>query len=384
MAEALAVGIDITAVLYGRGVSRYTTNLTRHLLINQRVRMSLYGTSLRQHAELAAKAKELKNASEQKAHTVIRNYPPSLYNFLWYKLQYPKIRSALPEIALFHSWDWLQPPDRDLPLISTIHDLAMLKYPETAHPQIMSMHKKSWELLKKRGAHIIAVSRATKNDVVTYLDIPEERVHVVHEALPDEVILTNTHLTEVRYEQLKSQFELTKPYILFVGTREPRKNLTRLIAAWQSLGDSDLELLIAGSVGWDKTDNLAAIPGLRFLDRVSDEALSVLYGEASVFAFPSLHEGFGLPILEAFHHGTPVVTSNCSSMPEVAGNAAELVDPLSEESIALGLRTVLNEGLPEQQKRLQKMIIRSQMFSWQRVADQTIDAYEQTVQTFVS
>lgn len=384
MAEALAVGIDITSVLYGRGVSRYTTNLTRHLLINQRVRMSLYGTSLRQHAELAAKAKELKNASEQKAHTVIRNYPPSLYNFLWYKLQYPKIRSALPEIALFHSWDWLQPPDRDLPLISTIHDLAMLKYPETAHPQIMNMHKKSWELLKKRGAHIIAVSRATKNDVVTYLDIPEERVHVVHEALPDEVILTNTHLTEVRYEQLKSQFELTKPYILFVGTREPRKNLTRLIAAWQSLGDPDLELLIAGSVGWDKTDNLAAIPGLRFLDRVSDEALSVLYGEASVFAFPSLHEGFGLPILEAFHHGTPVVTSNCSSMPEVAGNAAELVDPLSEESIALGLRTVLNEGLPEQQKRLQKMIIRSQMFSWQRVADQTIDAYEQTVQTFVS
>jgi len=197
-------------------------------------------------------------------------------------------------------------------------------------------------------------------------------------------VLVNTHLTEERYEVLKHQLQLTKPYILFVGTREPRKNLSRLITAWQSLKNPDLELLIAGSVGWDTTSDLEKIPGLRFLDRVSDEALSVLYGEASVFAFPSLYEGFGLPILEAFHHGTPVVTSNVSSMPEVAGNAAELVDPLSEESIAKGLNTVLNENLSEQQKRLQKMIIRSQMFSWQRVAEQTIDAYEKTVKMFVS
>ncbi|MDA1079296.1 MAG: glycosyltransferase family 1 protein [bacterium] len=384
MTEPLRVGIDITSVLYGRGVSRYTTNLTRHLLANNRVKMSLYGTSLRQKSELEKIAKELKAATEQKAHTVIRNYPPSLYNFLWYKLGYPKIRSAMPDISLFHSWDWLQPPDRDLPLISTIHDLAMFQFPETAHPQILDMHRKSWEVLKKRNAHIIAVSRATKNDVINHLGIPAERIHVVHEALPDEVVLVSNHLTEARYEQLKLELQLTKPYILFVGTREPRKNLTRLIAAWQSLNLPDLELLIAGSVGWDKTNDLGKTPGLRFLDRVSDEALSVLYGEASVFAFPSLYEGFGLPILEAFHHGTPVVTSNTSSMPEVAGNAAELVDPLSEDSIAQALKKILNESVPEQQKRLQKMIIRSQMFGWQRVADQTIDAYEQTVQTFVS
>lgn len=384
MSQAIQIGIDITSVLYGRGVSRYTTNLARHLLTNKRVKVSLYGSSLRQKTDLEKIAKELKEATEQKAHTVIRNYPPSLYNFLWYKLGYPKIRSAMPNISLFHSWDWLQPPDKDLPLISTIHDLSMLKYPETAHPQIMSMHQKSWDVLKKQNAHIIAVSRATKNDVIKYLNIPAERIHVVHEALPDEVVLVNKHLTEARYEQLKIELQLTKPYILFVGTREPRKNLSRLIAAWQSLKLPELELLIAGSVGWDKTDDLAKIPGLRFLDRVSDEALSVLYGEAAVFAFPSLYEGFGLPILEAFHHGTPVVTSNTSSMPEVAGNAAELVDPLSEESIAKGLRKILDENISDQQKRLQKMIIRSQMFSWNRVADQTIDAYEQTIQTFVS
>ncbi|NCN06393.1 MAG: glycosyltransferase family 4 protein [Candidatus Pacebacteria bacterium] len=384
MSQPLAVGIDITSVLYGRGVSRYTTNLTRHLLANNRVKMSLYGSSLRQKSELERIAKELKAATERKAHTVIRNYPPSLYNFLWNKLGYPKIRAAFPEISLFHSWDWLQPPDKDLPLISTIHDLAMLKYPETAHPQILSMHQKSWDILKDRGAHIIAVSRATKTDIISFLGIPSERIHVVHEALPDEVVLTSKHLTEERYETIKTSFALHKPFVLFVGSREPRKNLSRLIAAWQSLQIPDLELLIAGSVGWDKTKDMDAIPGLRFLDRVSDEALSVLYGEASVFAFPSLYEGFGLPILEAFHHGTPVVTSNCSSMPEVAGNAAEFVDPHSEESIALGLKKILNEKIPEQQLRLQKMIIRSQMFSWQRVAEQTITAYEQTVQSFVS
>ena len=175
--------------------------------------------------------------------------------------------------------------------------------------------------------------------------------------------------------------KLDKPYILFVGTREPRKNLSRLIEAWQALGNPDLELIVAGAA-WEKGEAEQAVNGLRYLGRVSDEELSVLYSEAAVFAYPSLYEGFGLPILESFHHGTPVVTSNNSALPEIAGNAAELVDAESVESIRLGLQTVLEESSADQQKRLQRMIIRSQMFNWERVAEQTATAYKEAIASF--
>jgi glycosyltransferase involved in cell wall biosynthesis len=377
----LNVGIDITATIYGRGVSRYTSNLVRGLLWNKDVRAVLYGSSLRQRSELIQIAEQLKKETNSKAETVIQSYPPSLYNFMWNKIGYPRIKSILPSIQVFHSWDWLQPPDRDLPLVSTIHDMALAKFPETAHPKIKHMHEQSWKILKERKAHIIAVSRATKNDIVQLLNIPEELVHVVHEALPLEVKYTAESLTEEMEAEVVARLHLDRPYILFVGTREPRKNLARLIEAWLPM-QNDIDLVIAGEVGWDGSDKkYTNIPNLRFLGRVSDIDLSVLYTHTKVFAFPSLYEGFGLPILEAFYHGAPVVTSNTSSMPEVAGNAAELVDPLSVESIQAGLKKILNETESEQQTRMQRMIIRQHMFNWEKVTEETIAVYKKAIET---
>ncbi len=378
----LRVGIDITSTIYHRGVSRYTTNLVRGLLTSPKVRVSLYGSSLRQRQQLLQIAERLKKeAGNAKAETSIQAYPPSMFNFLWNKMHFPKIRSVLPNIDLFHSWDWMQPPDHDLPLVSTIHDLAILKYPETAHPKVLQMHRQSWDILRQRKATIIAVSRATKNDIIEHLDIPDERVHVIHEALPLEVKMVNDRLSEEQFEQIKMQLQLTRPFILFVGNREPRKNLKNLIEAWQPL-QKNLDLIIAGESGWDDTENKKyqnLSDHLRFLGRVDDKQLSVLYAEAKLFAYPSLYEGFGLPILEAFHHGTPVVTSNVSSMPEVAGNAAELVDPLSVESIRAGIEKILSENTNQERQRLQKMIIRLQMFNWQDVITQTISVYQQAL-----
>lgn len=376
----LQVGIDITAAIYGRGVSRYTTNLVRGLLQAKDIRTTLYGSSLRQRSELTQIAEQLKKEASSKAETVIQSYPPSLYNFMWNKIGYPKIKSILPKIDVFHSWDWLQPPDRHLPLVSTIHDMALAKFPETAHPKIKAMHEQSWKILKEREAHIIAVSRATKNDILSLLNIPSERVHVVHEALPLEVQFTAENISEELENETVSHLNLTRPYILFVGTREPRKNLVRLIEAWQPL-QNDVDLIIAGEVGWDDSDKkFGKLDHLRFLGRVSEVELSVLYTHASLFAFPSLYEGFGLPILEAFYHGTPVVTSNTSSMPEVAGNAAELVDPLSVEGIRAGITKILGESETEQQTRVQRMIIRQHMFNWQKVTTETVNVYKAAVE----
>lgn len=370
-----SVGIDITSLLYGRGVSRYTSNLVRGLLTNQQVKLSLFGSSLRQRTQLQELVAALKRETGSKAETIIQAYPPSLYTFLWNTLKYPKIRSMLPSIEVFHSWDWLQPPDTDLTLVSTIHDLAMLRFPETAHPKILAAHQASWKRLKEQRAHILAVSRATKNDIMQYLEIPEEYIHVVHEALPVEVQMVAERITEEIETQIIQRLSLQRPYLLCVGTREPRKNLKRVIEAWSAVS-TDYDLLIAGESGWDGTGTGSQPPGLRFLGRVSDEELSVLYTHAEVFVYPSLYEGFGLPILEAFYHGAPVVTSNTSSMPEVAGNAAELVDPLSVDSIRAGITTVLNESEEAQSLRTQRMIIRQHMFNWQKVTKETVAVYE--------
>lgn len=380
----LRVGIDVSPIIYGRGVSRYTSNLVTALLKSGKIDLSLYGCSWRQKAELEAEVQKLIAAKPRTPHEV-QAIPPTVQNVLWNWLKLNHIRSTFPKLDVFHSWDWLQPPDPDLPLVSTIHDLAILHFPETAHPQIKKMHERSWEILKQRQAHIIAVSRATQRDVIELLGFPPERVHVVYEALPVEHKQVSESLDEETYTAIQTRLGLVKPYILFVGTREPRKNLSRLIEAWEPLA-ADFDLIVAGERGWDETTQLEARAqdGLRFLGRVSEAELAVLYGEAEVFAYPCLYEGFGLPILEAFYHGTPVLTSSVSSMVEVAGNAAELVDPESVSSIRGGLERLLGESLPEQQRRLQKMIIRLQMFNWRQVADQTAKVYQHVIDSLAS
>lgn len=375
----MKVGLDFSSVIYERGVSRYTSNLLMALRQHKQVKLALYASSLRQQESLK---RYLNSHQLGQVEHAIQNYPPSVLSWLW-RFGFNPISNQLPNLDVFHSWDWLQPPDKLIPLVSTIHDLAMLHFPETAHPQILSMHQRSWQELKKRRAQIIAVSQATRRDVIELLGFPASDVHVVYEALPVETKQVADSLTEEQADAIKHRYQLHQKYILFVGTREPRKNLARLIQAWLPLA-KEYQLIVVGEQGWDDSAKwLAQAPAhqLRFLGKVDDRALSVLYAEAELLAYPSLYEGFGLPILEAFHHGTPVVTSNTSSMPEVAGNAAVLVDPLSVEAITKGLTAILNENPDQQRIRLQKMIIRLHSFSWQHVASDTVRVYQQAIET---
>jgi glycosyltransferase involved in cell wall biosynthesis len=372
------IGLDITALIYQRGVSRYTANLARAIISYTNHQLFLYGSSFRSKWLLTKSAQEL--ISNNTSHDYkIQILPPSFNQILW-KVGLNPIGKHFPDLDVFHSWDWMQPPDKNLPLVSTIHDLSILKYPDTAHPKIVKAHKRCWQQLKDRKAHIIAVSQATKKDVVKLLGFPNWRVHVVPEALPTEIVDIGNQLEEIEVDLVIDKFQLHKPFILFVGVQEPRKNLERLIKAWQPFS-KQVELLVVGDQGWGD-NKYAKIPHLRFLGRVTDKELCVLYTEAEIFAYPSLYEGFGLPILEAFHHGTPVITSDLSAMIEVAGNAAEFVDPKNTASIGKAIEKILNEDEAEQKKRLQRMVIRKQMFDWQKVAGQTIKVYQKAIEDF--
>lgn len=371
--NSLHVGIDITPVIYGRGVSRYTANLIKALLKNKLANLQLFGNSLRRKKELEKFAQQI--GQKQNLHAY--NLPPKALSLLWYRLHWPDIQQLLPKVDVYHSWEELIPPSHNIPLVATIHDLSVMKYPQAVHPQTRYRHLQAYNQLKKLKAHVIAVSTATKKDILKFLEIPEERIHVIYEALPEERRLSPS---KEEIDKVKQQHNVTRPYLLWVGTQEPRKNLYRIIEAWIPFAQ-DYDLVLAGSLRRKQTDR-AFTYSPKVITPVSDQTLACLYAGAEVFVFPSIDEGFGLPILEAFHYKTPVVTANKSAMKEVAGEAAELVDPEDVKSITQGIEKILNEKSPQRTKRKQRMTQRLQFFNWDTVAQQTAKVYHQAVKDY--
>jgi len=230
---------------------------------------------------------------------------------------------------------------------------------------LLRVHKSSWKLLRREAQAVIAVSEATKRDIIELLDFDPARVHVVLEALPKE---SKVRVTPQQIAVQLATLGLERPYVLFVGTTEPRKNLRRLISAWEPMS-KDVDLVIAGAPGWD---SLPQHRHLRVLGRVDAVQLASLYAGARSFVYPSLYEGFGLPILEAFYYGTPVVTSSISSLPEVAGDAAAYCDPLHVDSIRLAIESSLHH----RKKFIRAGNRRLEQFSWKKVARETVAVYE--------
>lgn len=379
----MKIGLDVSSLVYQRGVSRYTSDLAKALLKENGVELLLYGSSLRQQKLLRQELrKTLRNVMPDRYEVVLQHYPPALLAQLW-RFGLNPIKKHFKDAEVFHSWDWLQPPDKNLPLVSTIHDLAIIRYPKVAHPNVLKMHQDSWRILRQRQAQIIAVSEATKNDILRYLEMPSKCVSVVHEALPTQVAEISQELANKPELVLtiKQRLQLNKPYLFFVGTREPRKNLATLIRAWLPLA-KDYQLVIAGEQSWDDSEKITQNPNLRFLGRVNDYELAVLYHNCELFVYPSLYEGFGLPVLEAFSHGVPVVSSDIPAIKEVAGNAAELSNPSDETSIRQAIEKVLGENKAASEARMKKMIIRLQLFNWQKTARQTLAVYKRAIEDF--
>lgn len=369
--DQLNATIDISPIVYGRGVSRYTMNLVSALRRQHGVNIHAFGSSLRQLSEL----KQFVHAQKLTSVSTLLPFPPKLMSKLFYAANWPSIETLLSKKTdVFHAWEELIPPSNSTPIVATIHDLAMLKFPETAHQSTLEKHHAAWKRLKKLKSHVIAVSQATKKDVIELLEFQPDHVHLVYEALPEEHRVT---LTKEQRELHLKKLRLDRPFILFVGAMEPRKNVLRLIEAWQTLAD-EVDLVLAGRNEWG-VELPTNVSGLHVLGSVSSEQLASLYTEAKVFTFPSLYEGFGLPILEAFYYGTPVLTSENSAMSEISGTAARLVNPLEVESIAKGLQQLLDENSTERAKRKQAMKLQLQLFHWDKTAEKTLTVYKKAV-----
>lgn len=343
----MKIGIDVSQAVYGTGVGDYTIDLYRALnklpLADEFIPV---GFSLRRQSDL------------HRIFPKIRTYPipPTALHYLWNVAHLVPVEAFTGKIDVFHASDWTQGPAR-AKKVTTVHDLSPFIFPAETHPQILAVHRAKMRWIVREGDAVICVSQNTAADLKSLFNIPESKIAVIPEALPTRFLL---------HPQLVSE----KNYLLAIGARQPRKNIRRLVSAFRrfksqySLPD---KLIIIG-----ESQTPDPWPDVQFTGYVTDQTLVNYLAGAAVFVYPSLYEGFGLPILEAFYHRVPVACSNNSSLPEVAGNAACFFDPLDEEAIAAAISTAIKN----KSQLIASGITQLTKFSWAGTACETLKVYK--------
>ena len=289
------------------------------------------------------------------------------------RLRAPRVEWATGDVDLLHCTSIIPLASR-AKMIATVHDLAFLKYPEFFSRRGNSVFRRSLKILLKNAEILLCSSRATLDDCLEF-GFSADRLRHVPLGVKVPVVVPNS-------AQVLARLGISGEYLLFVGTLEPRKNLARLVAALETLGDSVPQLVVVGATGWGdiKLDSTISEKSkitsrVKFLGFVEASDLGVLYSNASAFCYPSLMEGFGLPILEAMSYGAPVVTSRGSSTQEVAGNAGVLVDPLDLSSIANGVV----EALSQKSTLIELGYKRAAEMTWAQSAICTASVYDQVI-----
>lgn len=308
----MKVGIDTSSIVYGTGVSNYTQELVNHL--QPLVDLKTFKFS---------------------------RYPLMAMEVLWNRLHILNVETFTGDIDIYHSSDWTQAPSK-AKKVTTVHDLTPFLYPQEIDPLIVEVHTRRMKWVEKECDAIICVSKNTENDLIKLYPKFTGKTKVIYEAIPSKFLLQPSKI-------------INEKYIFAIGADKPRKNIARIDRACQKLG---MKLYTAGHTG-----------NLGF---VSDQDLVNYMASAQAFVYPSLYEGFGLPILEAFYHKVPVACSNSSSMPEVAGDAAVYFDPLSEEEMA----KAIIEAIKNKTKLVNLGKKQLAKFSWDKCVQQTLEVYK--------
>jgi glycosyltransferase involved in cell wall biosynthesis len=284
-------------------------------------------------------------------------------------------------VGLFHAPHYVLPPLVRCRSVVTIHDCIHLMFPQYLPNRLAYAYaRSSIALASKRATRIMTVSESSKRDILRFMEVPADKIDVIYNAYDERF---GVEPQEADVERVAERYQLHDEFVLYAGNVKPHKNLTRLIEAFhlvRNRGLGHLKLVLIG----DEISKYAALRRavhkhqlhkyVRFFGFVPEETLAVMYRLAGVFVFPSLYEGFGLPPLEAMASGTPVVTSNVSSLPEVAGDAALLVDPYDPAAIADGMYSVLTDQSVRQRLR-EKGLARARQFSWEASARRVHEIY---------
>jgi len=372
--EAMRIGIDYTAAAHqGAGIGRYTRGLVAAL------------TRLDEENEY-----RLFVAGRHGAYGQHR-WPPNVHLYViplphrhlirvWHRLRLPlPIEAFIGRLNMFYSPDFVLPPVWRARTMLTVHDLSFVRYPQTADPRLYRYLNVAVPRSVRGADHVLADSRSTAHDLEELWSVPPDKVTVLYPGVESRFhpLTDSTELARV-----KARYDLPEHFIFSVGTLQPRKNYERLIQAFAQLRATAeghaYQLVVAGSKGWlygsifDAVRESGMEQDVSFLGFVSDEDLPALYALADLFAFPSLYEGFGLPVLEAMACGTPVVCSEASSLPEVAGDAAILMDPLD----VCGWAEAMEQALDNEEVRRELVargLAQARRFRWDRAAREWLE-----------
>jgi len=288
------------------------------------------------------------------------------------------------EVDLLHCMAFVSPVLLPRPVVLTIYDLGFLRRPELYRASSHLYLKQFTPISARRAKRIIAISASTKKDIIRFFGVSPSKVDVVHCGVEEMFLPVNNHQ---RLDDFRTRRGLPEKMILFVGTLEPRKNLERLLQAYARLKkrkNLSHKLVIIGAKGWHYQEIFAAERelGLKgdviFAGYVPQGELPLWYNAAELFVYPSLYEGFGLPPLEAMACGTPVITSNVSSLPEVVGEAGLTVDPMDSEELAEAMNHVLSDGALRQSMQ-ERGLARAGLFSWAKAAQETVEVYRRAL-----
>ncbi|MGC8786841.1 MAG: glycosyltransferase family 4 protein [Anaerolineae bacterium] len=386
----MRIGIDYTSAVHqGAGIGRYTRQLVTALLeLDQQNEYVLLVAG-------RARTPKVESISPTAAVPLLnrKNYPnlrvimlplsERFWAILWHRLHVPLwVELFTGKLDVFHSPDFALSPVYKARTIVTVHDLSFLRVPQCSYPALQAYLRRVVPASVCRAGMVLADSECTKSDVIELLGVEATRVKVIYAGVGQEF-----HRVEdvERLAAVRTRYRLPARFMLGLGTLQPRKNFERLIEAYTLMRqriDAETKLVIAGSLGWmyegifEKARELGLQEAVCFPGYIADEDLPALYSMADLFVFPSLYEGFGLPPLEAMACGTPVITSNVSSLPEVVGDAAWMVDPLDVRALADAMQRVLSDAALRRQM-IARGLLQARRFTWEQAARQLRDVYEQ-------
>ena len=270
---------------------------------------------------------------------------------------------------IFHASVLVRRPPSRLRLTATVHDLTGFLMPEL-HPRANLVAEANFARLVRRADGLIAVSECTRQDAIRALKIDPGKIHTIHSGIAPAFF--SPPAADV--DAVRARYHLGRPFVLFIGTIEPRKNVDLLLDVWESLPltiRDHFELVVAGPIGWDSVGTIERLTSIRYLGYIPEPDLAPLTAAAEVFVYPSLYEGFGFPVAQAMAAGAPVITSNVSSLPEIAGDAALLVDPRSQSEIrAALLRLLTSPDLCDALSAAGK--VRANQFRWEACAAKSL------------
>lgn len=357
----MKIAIDASQIIYETGVSVYTKNLIRSLLKIDKINSYLvYGGSVRKFYELKDRLRKV-TYERKNTDTLLFPISPTMSDWFFNRSNVFNIDYLIGRNDVFHASDWSQPATSAYK-VTTVHDLVPLLFPKMTHPRIVDVHKRRLERVKRYADKIIVPSNTTRDDLLK-LGYSQDKIVVIPEAVDTDFIKPEKKDVNITLKK----YRINEKYLLVVGSN-PRKNIDRIISAFERIRtDLAMKLVVIGEI-----KKPISVRNVIFLGHIPINDVVKIYCGAEALVYPSLYEGFGLPILEAFAMGIPVLTSNIGGLKELAGGAALLVDPYSTDSIRDGITKLLSnriEYIKAGKEELKK-------YSWEKTALMTLEVYK--------